>query len=134
MAETTNGQPPHDLSCLCIAELEEIAADKMDKQTRDYYNEGADSGSTLRENNEAYSKYRIRPRVLRDVSAIDMTTTVFGHRNSVPLGVAPTAVSLQPPPLSSMKSDSVSRCIAWHTLTANWLLRGRAATRTSSWA
>lgn len=93
MATTAGDQPPHDLNCLTIAELETIAADKMDKQTRDYYNEGADSGSTLRENTEAYNKYRIRPRVLRDISAIDTSTMVFGHRNSMPLGVAPTAVS-----------------------------------------
>lgn len=64
----------------------------MDKQTRDYYNEGADSGSTLRENSEAYQKYRIRPRVLRDVSAVDTSVNIFGHKNSIPLGVAPTAM------------------------------------------
>lgn len=29
----------HDLNCLTINELEAIARDKMDKQTRDYYNE-----------------------------------------------------------------------------------------------
>lgn len=92
MAARAEDQPPHDLNCLTIAELETIAADKMDKQTRDYYNEGADSGSTLNENHDAYRKYRIRPRVLRDISAIDTSTTVFGRRNSVPLGVAPTAV------------------------------------------
>jgi (S)-2-hydroxy-acid oxidase len=64
----------------------------MDKQTRDYYNEGADSGSTLAENMTAYQKYRIRPRVLRDISAIDTGVDIFGHRNSVPIGVAPTAM------------------------------------------
>lgn len=57
----------HDLNCLTIGELEVLAADRMDKQTRDYYNEGSDSGSTLWENQTAYNKYRIRPRVLRDV-------------------------------------------------------------------
>lgn len=40
----------------------------------------------------AYQKYRIRPRVLRDISAIDTSTSIFGHRNSVPFGVAPTAM------------------------------------------
>jgi (S)-2-hydroxy-acid oxidase len=40
----------HDLNCLTISELEKLAAERMDKQTRDYYNEGADSGSTLAEN------------------------------------------------------------------------------------
>lgn len=81
-----------DFSVLTISELESIAHDRMDKQTRDYYNEGADSGSTLRENISAYSKYRIRPRVLRDVSKIDTATEIFGHRNPIPMGVAPTAM------------------------------------------
>ena len=44
----------HDLNCLTINELEALAAERMDKQTRDYYNEGADSGSTLAENMSAY--------------------------------------------------------------------------------
>lgn len=82
----------HDLNCLTIEELEHHAHDLMDKQTRDYYNEGADSGSTLRENTTAYNKYRIRPRVLRDVSQIDTSVDIFGHKNSIPLGVAPTAM------------------------------------------
>ena len=84
-------QGVQDLDCLTIEELEKHAHNLMDKQTRDYYNEGADSGSTLRENNEAYQKYRIRPRVLRDVSAVDTSIDIFGHKNSIPLGVAPTA-------------------------------------------
>ncbi|USP78347.1 hypothetical protein yc1106_05621 [Curvularia clavata] len=82
----------HDLNCLTIDELEKLAAERMDKQTRDYYNEGADNGSTLLENITAYQKYRIRPRVLRDISSIDTSVKVFGHRNTIPLGVAPTAM------------------------------------------
>jgi (S)-2-hydroxy-acid oxidase len=82
----------HDLNCLTIGELEKLAAERMDKQTRDYYNEGADSGSTLTENISAYQKYRIRPRVLRDISAINTSVTIFGYENSIPLGVAPTAM------------------------------------------
>ncbi|KAK3635337.1 hypothetical protein LTR56_014762 [Elasticomyces elasticus] len=82
----------HDLNCLTIAELQQHAYTRMDKQTRDYYNEGADSGSTLQENLDAYKKYRIRPRVLRDVSKIDTTRDIFGFKSSVPIGVAPTAM------------------------------------------
>lgn len=85
-------QEPHDLNCLTIHELEQHAEVYMDKQTRDYYNEGADSGSTLLENSEAYGKYRIRPRVLRDMSQINTSVSVFGARNSIPMGVAPTAM------------------------------------------
>ena len=88
----TAGEGDHDLNCLTIKELQRLAADRMDKQTRDYYNEGADDGSTLRENTTAYEKYRIRPRVLRDVSRIDTSVPLFGGKNSVPFGVAPTAM------------------------------------------
>lgn len=82
----------HDLNCLSIEELERVSCSMMDKQTRDYYNEGADSNSTLQENNTAYQKYRIRPRVLRDVSQVDTSCELFGFRSSVPFGVAPTAM------------------------------------------
>lgn len=82
----------HDLNCLTIKELEEIARNRMDKQTRDYYNEGADDGSTLKENQDAYQKYRIRPRVLRDVSVVDTSVTIFGRKHALPIGVAPTAM------------------------------------------
>ncbi|KAL8786915.1 MAG: hypothetical protein Q9195_007994 [Heterodermia aff. obscurata] len=86
------GQQPHDLNCLTIAELGKHAEIRMDKLTRDYYNEGADSGSTLLENSQAYNKYRIRPRVLRDISTIDTSCPLFGRRHALPLGVAPTAM------------------------------------------
>ena len=92
MAAREKGEKPHDLNCLTIHELEKHAELRMDKQTRDYYNEGADSGSTLLENSTAYNKYRIRPRVLRDMSMIDTSVPLFGVRNSVPIGVAPTAM------------------------------------------
>ena len=92
MATEEKGEKPHDLNCLTIAELEKHAALRMNKQTRDYYNEGADSGSTLLENSTAYGKYRIRPRVLRDISLIDTSVSIWGSRNSVPIGVAPTAM------------------------------------------
>ncbi|KAF6233357.1 hypothetical protein HO173_008289 [Letharia columbiana] len=92
MAAQVKGEKPHDLNCLTIAELEKHAELRMNKQTRDYYNEGADSGSTLRENTTAYGKYRIRPRVLRDISLIDSSVSIWGACNSVPIGVAPTAM------------------------------------------
>ena len=46
----------------------------------------------MAENTSAYQKYRIRPRVLRDVSRVDTSVSIFGHENSIPLGVAPTAM------------------------------------------
>ncbi|VUC26258.1 unnamed protein product [Clonostachys rosea] len=82
----------HDLNCLTISELEALATQRLDKQTRDYYNEGADDGITVKENMSAYQKYRLRPRVLRNVSNVDSGVDVFGTRTSVPFGVAPAAM------------------------------------------
>lgn len=81
-----------NLECLSIAELETLATQRMDKQTRDYYNEGADSGLTVQKSVTAYRKYRLRPRVLKNVSKIDSSVEVFGTRNNVPFGAAPAAM------------------------------------------
>lgn len=51
----------HDLNCLTIKELELLARERMDKQTRDYYNEGADDVATLKENEQAYNKVSHSP-------------------------------------------------------------------------
>lgn len=37
-------------------------------------------------------KYRFRPRILIDVSKIDMATTVLGFKISMPIMIAPTAM------------------------------------------
>lgn len=82
----------HDVNCLSINELERLATERMDKQTRDYYNEGADSGLTVYENMSAYRKYRLRPRVLRNVAKVDSSVEIFGTKTSAPYGVAPAAM------------------------------------------
>lgn len=37
-------------------------------------------------------RYRLRPRMLRDVSNINMKTTIMGDEVDFPVGVAPTAL------------------------------------------
>ncbi|XP_055825253.1 peroxisomal (S)-2-hydroxyacid oxidase GLO4-like [Solanum dulcamara] len=47
--------------------------------------------STLKENVEAFRRITIQPRILVDVSRIDMSTVILGHKTSAPIIVAPTA-------------------------------------------
>ena len=47
---------------------------------------------TLRENEEAYNRYCILPRVLRNVSNLDTSTTIFGQKVTFPLGFSPSAM------------------------------------------
>ncbi|XP_077987824.1 2-Hydroxyacid oxidase 2-like [Glandiceps talaboti] len=52
---------------------------------------GCDEEITLTENREAFKRLRIRPRLLRDVSSRDLSTTLLGHSVDFPIGIAPTA-------------------------------------------
>ncbi|CAN0522646.1 unnamed protein product, partial [Laminaria digitata] len=38
----------------------------------------------------AFNRLRLRPRILRDVSKVDMTTYVLGQKVSSPICIAPT--------------------------------------------
>src|SRR5262249_30268159 len=51
---------------------------------------GADDEITLDDNIAAWQRLRLRPRMLRDITAIDTSTTVLGVRIAAPLMVAPT--------------------------------------------
>lgn len=70
----------------------EIAAQACIERTAwDYYQGGCDDEVTLRANRNAFERIRLRPRMLVDVSNIDLSTTVLGTAVSMPVLVAPTA-------------------------------------------
>ncbi|KAI6705898.1 hypothetical protein NL676_008860 [Syzygium grande] len=75
-----------------VMEYEEIAKKKLPKMVYDYYASGAEDQWTLKENRNAFSRILFSPRILVDVSHIDMTTTVLGFKISMPIMIAPTAM------------------------------------------
>mmetsp|Transcript_11461 Transcript_11461/g.14942 ORF Transcript_11461/g.14942 Transcript_11461/m.14942 type:complete len:391 (-) Transcript_11461:487-1659(-) len=75
-----------------VREYEAHAKEHLPKNAFDYYASGANDMVTLRENRAAYQRLRLRPRILRDVSAIDISTTVLGDKVASPICVAPTAM------------------------------------------
>uniref|UniRef100_A0A2N9HU93 (S)-2-hydroxy-acid oxidase n=1 Tax=Fagus sylvatica TaxID=28930 RepID=A0A2N9HU93_FAGSY len=75
-----------------VSEYEAIAKQKLPKMVYDYYASGAEDQWTLAENRNAFSRILFRPRILIDVSKIDMTTTVLGFKISMPIMIAPTAM------------------------------------------
>lgn len=54
-----------------------------------YLASGAEDEGTLSANREAFRGLRFRPRVLRDVSEVDLTTTVLGQEVAFPILTAP---------------------------------------------
>lgn len=59
--------------------------------TYGYYSSGAADMTTLRDNEDAFARWKIRPRVLVDVSEVETATTICGNTLSAPLIVAPMA-------------------------------------------
>ncbi|WVZ87182.1 hypothetical protein U9M48_033868 [Paspalum notatum var. saurae] len=75
-----------------VSDYEELAKQKLPKMVYDFYAGGAEDQWTLKQNREAFSRILFRPRVLIDVSHIDMSTSILGYKISMPIMVAPTAL------------------------------------------
>ncbi|XP_026388240.1 (S)-2-hydroxy-acid oxidase GLO1-like isoform X2 [Papaver somniferum] len=75
-----------------VSEYEALAKEILPKMVYDYYASGAEDQWTLKENRLAFSRILLRPRVLIDVSKIDITTTVMGFKITMPIMIAPTAM------------------------------------------
>jgi L-lactate dehydrogenase (cytochrome) len=73
-----------------IDDLRKIARRRLPRGVFDYIDGGAEDERTLRANCDAYSRVTFRPRVLRDVGAVDPSTTLLGRTLPLPLVLAPT--------------------------------------------
>ncbi len=89
-ARGLSGERP-ELS-VSIAELERQALDALPERTAGYVWAGAGSEDTMAENSEAFRRWRIVPRMLRDVAERDLSTTVLGTTMPAPLMLAPIGV------------------------------------------
>jgi 4-hydroxymandelate oxidase len=74
-----------------VDDYERLARAKMDPSAFDYYAGGSGQERTLGANRSAFDAIQFRPRVLVDVSHIDLATTVLGQQISFPVMLAPTA-------------------------------------------
>ncbi|MEE6474403.1 hypothetical protein FKM82_010367 [Ascaphus truei] len=77
---------------ITVDDFEQHAKSCLKKSVFDYYQSGAENQQTLADNVAAFSRWRLYPRVLRDVSVIDLSTTVLGQKISMPICVGATAM------------------------------------------
>jgi L-lactate dehydrogenase (cytochrome) len=77
---------------VAVAELEQRAREAMDPKAANYVWAGAGSEDTIDANAEAFRRRRIVPRMLRDVAARDLSTTLLGTAMPAPLLLAPIGV------------------------------------------
>ncbi len=76
------GEPPGGF--LTLSDLEEAASKKVSAAAWAYVQGGAGEERTLRANREAFQRRTLRPRVLVDVTTLDLTTTILNEKVSVP--------------------------------------------------
>lgn len=74
-----------------VSDYEARARERLEPAVYEYYAGGADDQITVGDNERAWQRVRLRPRVLRDVASVDTTATLLGSTASAPIGVAPTA-------------------------------------------
>ena len=76
-----------------IADLRRLAKRRLPRAVFDYADGAAEDEVTARRNEAAFEDYELLPRVLRDVSSVDLSTTVLGTPVSMPVMLAPTGMT-----------------------------------------
>jgi 4-hydroxymandelate oxidase len=74
-----------------VSEFERLAQAILPKPSFDHLSGGADDEVTLRENLAAFQRIQLLPRVLKDVTQCDLSTTVLGQPLTMPVILAPVA-------------------------------------------
>ena len=74
-----------------LADAEAEAAERLEPGALGYFAGGAGDEITLRDNVEAWRRWRLRPRVLRDVSEVSASAEILERRVDLPVMIAPVA-------------------------------------------
>jgi L-lactate dehydrogenase (cytochrome) len=77
-------------AALTIYDLRTIARRRTPKAAFDYTDGAAEGELSLARARQAFEDIEFHPRILRDVSAIDTSSTIFGGPSALPFGIAPT--------------------------------------------
>ena len=73
-----------------IEDLRQHAKKRLPKAVFDFFDGGAEDEITLQRNMLAFQEKRFIPKILNDVSSIDLSSTVLGKPSHLPCAIAPT--------------------------------------------
>ncbi len=96
-----------------MGDLRRLAERSLPRGVFDYVDGGAEDELTLRRNVEAFQRLEFRPRVLRDVGAVDTTRRLLGRTLPLPLVLGPTGFTRIVAPEGEL---AVARSAARHGL------------------
>lgn len=77
-------------SAASVWDLRSLARRHVPRAVFDYVDGAAENETSLRRSRDAYARVEFVPRVLRDVSLVDTSTTILGRPSAMPLVFAPT--------------------------------------------
>ncbi|KAM5342252.1 hypothetical protein ACJ41O_013218 [Fusarium nematophilum] len=80
-------------ACQSLEDLGQVARAILLPKAAVYFDSGAESLSSLRRNRSGWESITFRPRVLRNVSKIDMRCRIMGSESSLPIFIAPAAAA-----------------------------------------
>lgn len=106
--------------CVCVSDFEERARQILPKAVYDYYRSGADEQHTLHDNVKAFNRWCLMPRVLRDVSSVDMSLSVLGQKLSFPVCVASTAMQRMAHPDGEVATARACRTAGTAMMLSSW--------------
>ncbi|KAJ7169121.1 glyoxylate dehydrogenase [Mycena crocata] len=84
-------RPPLD-EILNLHDFEAVARAVLPDKAWAYYSSASDDEIAIRENRAAYQRVWFLPRILRDVTSVDFSTTILGQRSSLPIYISATAL------------------------------------------
>jgi L-lactate dehydrogenase (cytochrome) len=84
-----NAAPHHLRRYLSLEDFEPAAKRLLPRMLYGYISGGAETDASVRDNRQAYQEYGLVPRVLKNVSGRDTTTTLFGKTYAAPFGIPP---------------------------------------------
>ncbi|XP_032444008.1 2-Hydroxyacid oxidase 1 [Xiphophorus hellerii] len=105
---------------VCVSDYEEEARRVLPKAVYDYYRSGADGQNTLADNVAAFNRWYLVPRVLRDVSVVDMSISVLGHKLSMPLCVGSTAMQRLAHPAGETATARACKAVGTGMMLSSW--------------
>ncbi|XP_048391517.1 hydroxyacid oxidase 1 [Stegostoma tigrinum] len=105
---------------VCINDFEQHAKNILPKAVYDYYRSGADEQQTLMDNVAAFSRWSLRPRVLRDVSKVDLSVTFLGQRFNMPICVSATAMQRMAHPEGEVATVRACESLGTGMMLSTW--------------
>lgn len=80
-------------SAINLEDMRQLARRKLPRIAFDFIDGGVDDELCLKRNREAFEKYRLLPRYLRDVNNRDQSVVLFGRSYASPIGISPTGLA-----------------------------------------